>query len=311
MNAIDLSNKKIMHCCTWKSVFVLGLHIMLNLQGAGADSASYRRSREEQRSVLEALPPVIKDPAQAKNDVEMKRIQRQLHASRGFHYKKHHAGRQKQRHDEGRKMRQEVVSGGTETSNGDEEDEQNASRPTKRILEHGHDIFQPAQSQRAADSNIYVNAQSGNDSNSGASSSSAVKSLSAALELVESHPRPLTGNLIVHLYGTFERERLVLNEDSHAGTSSSKQVIFRGSSDGSTRILGGGVLTFSKIDELDSNHPARTLAELTGASIGNLYAAPPPADFPGSNDSNLKWRDSDCREDEGYGEFRKRLYLPR
>lgn len=284
--------------------------MLLNLQvlGAGAVSASYRRSRE-QRSILQALPPAIEDPEQASNDLEMKRIQRELHASRGSHYKKYHTGRQRQRQDEGtRKMRQEVS--GTETRNGDE-DEQNASRRTERILEHDHGIFQPAQSQRTADSNIYVNAQSGNDSDNGASSSSAVKSLSAALALVESHPRPLTGNLIVHLYGTFERERLVLNGDSHAGTSSSKQVIFRGSSDGSTRILGGNVLTFSKVDELDSNHPARMLAELTGASLGNLYAAPPPAVFPVFNDSNLKWLDSDCREDEGYSEMPTILYLPR
>lgn len=273
---------------------------MLNLQvlGAGAAPVSYR----EQKSILQALPSaIVKDPEQARNDLEMKRIQRELHASRGIHYKKYHADRQKQRQDEGRKMRQEVS--GSETRNGDEV-EQNASRQTERILEREHSIFQPAQSQRAADSHRYVNAQSGNDSNNGASSSSAVKSLSAALALVRSHPRPLTGNLIVHLYGTFERERLVLNGDLYAGTSSSKQVIFRGSSDGSTRILGGNVLTFIKVNELDTNHPARMLAELTGASLGNLYAAPPPADFPGSNDSNLKWRDSDCRDDAGYGELR-------
>ena len=282
---------------------------MLNLQvlGAGAVPASYRRSRE-QKSILQALPPaIVEDPEQARDDLEMKRIQRELHASRGSHSKKYHAGRQKQRQDEGRKMRQEVS--GTETGNGDE-DEQNASRQPERILERDHSIFQPAQSQRAADSNIYVNAQSGNDSDNGASSSSAVKSLSAALALVRSHPRPLTGNLIVHLYGTFERERLVLNGDSHAGTSSSKQVIFRGSSDGSTRILGGNVLAFSKVDELDTNHPARMLAELTGAPLGSLYAAPPPAVFPVSNDSNLKWLDKDCREYGGYGELRKILFLP-
>uniref|UniRef100_A0A6S8YFR0 Right handed beta helix domain-containing protein n=1 Tax=Chaetoceros debilis TaxID=122233 RepID=A0A6S8YFR0_9STRA len=149
----------------------------------------------------------------------------------------------------------------------------------------------------AAASQIYVNAQSGNDSRDGSSAASAVRSLSRALALVKNKSRPLTGDLIVNLSGTFEKERIVLNEN-HAGTSSTAKVIFRGGST-PTRLLGGNVLSFVKVSDLASNHPARQLANNAGTSINNLYAAPPPPSFP-SNNSNLQWPDGDCRDLDNY-----------
>lgn len=133
---------------------------------------------------------------------------------------------------------------------------------------------------RAIASQIYVNAQSGNDSRDGSSAAFAVWSLSRALTLVKNKPHPLTSVLVVNLSGTFERERIILNEN-HAGTSSSAKVIFRGDLGNSlTRLLGGNTLSFVKVPDLESNHPARQLANNGGTSINDLYAAPPPPNFP-------------------------------
>lgn len=145
--------------------------------------------------------------------------------------------------------------------------------------------------------NIYVNAQTGNDSDVGTSPGSAVRTLSRALTLVGQESRPLPGNLIINLSGTFERQRLALDDD-HKGNSSSQKVVFRG--DDTTRLLGGNSLSFTRVLDLASDHPARQLAVLAGASLDQLYAAPPPDNFP-SNNNNLKWPDGDCRDLDGYG----------
>lgn len=143
-----------------------------------------------------------------------------------------------------------------------------------------------------------MNAQTGNDSNNGSSSSRPVKSLSRALQLVASKSRPLTSNLIVNLSGTFTQEQLKVR-NSHRGTSDDVRVIFRGDSDGSTRLLSGKELNFVKVSSLSESHPARQLAQETGTSISNLWAAEPPSTFP-SNDSALRWPDKDCRDFENY-----------
>jgi hypothetical protein len=162
----------------------------------------------------------------------------------------------------------------------------------------------------ASDGHIFVNAQSGNDSKNGLSESLAVKTLSKALNLVENAGRPLSGNLIVHLAGTFEREQLVLDEN-HAGTSSTKRVVFRGADSGSaTRLLGGNALNFVKVSSLGVNSAVYQLAQRSGVSLDKLYAAAPPSNFP-SNNSNLKWPDGDCRDLETYGTFEKYCYCKR
>jgi len=177
----------------------------------------------------------------------------------------------------------------------------NNDTTTKRqtTTKRRQNIFNRSSGQRST-GHIYVNSQTGKDSNNGSSESSAVKTLSKALTLVKNYQRPLTGNLIVHLSGTFERQRLNLT-GVHAGTSASKRVIFRGDSGSTatTRLLGGNALDFVKVSTLASNHPARELASYAGVGISNLYAAAPPSNFP-SSDSTLKWRDGDCRDDENY-----------
>jgi|AntRauTorckE5430_2_1112549.scaffolds.fasta_scaffold12855_1 hypothetical protein len=72
-----------------------------------------------------------------------------------------------------------------------------------------------------AASHVYVNAQIGNESSIGTSSDSAVRSLSRALSIVQNQPRPLADDLIVHQSGTFERERLLVLDENHAGSSAS------------------------------------------------------------------------------------------
>ena len=96
-----------------------------------------------------------------------------------------------------------------------------------------------------SDEHIYVNAQTGNDSNNGSTLGTAVKSLSRALTLVKNKSRPLNGNLIINLSGTFSMEQLKVR-DAHRGTSATKRVIFRGDDDGSTTLLGGKSLNFVK-----------------------------------------------------------------
>jgi len=72
-----------------------------------------------------------------------------------------------------------------------------------------------------AASHVYVNAQIGNESLIGTSSDSAVRFLSFALTIVQNQPRPLADDLIVHQSGTFERERLLVLDENHAGSSAS------------------------------------------------------------------------------------------
>ena len=96
-----------------------------------------------------------------------------------------------------------------------------------------------------SEEHIYVNAQTGNDSNNGSTLGTAVKSLSRALTLVKNKSRPLNGNLIINLSGTFSMEQLKVR-DAHRGTSATKRVIFRGDDDGLTTLLGGKSLNFVK-----------------------------------------------------------------
>ena len=160
----------------------------------------------------------------------------------------------------------------------------------------------------AGESHIYVDSQSGNDANSGSSSAVAVKSLTRALTLVKNKPRPLSSDVVVHLSGVFESERLILDED-HAGSSSTARVVFRGNEDGSTRLLGGNSLNFVKVTSLSETHPARQLAALSGTSLDQLYAAAPPLNFP-SNNGNLKYPDGDCRDLENYRKSRMHDVCP-
>jgi hypothetical protein len=96
------------------------------------------------------------------------------------------------------------------------------------------------------DINIYVNSNTGNDSNDGTTYLKSVKTLQKALNLVKQVRRPLKANLIINLSGTFELgERLVLG-DKHRGTSNTKRVIFRGDT------------TINTIDTNNSNKPAAT-----------------------------------------------------
>ena len=166
-------------------------------------------------------------------------------------------------------------------------------------LNEDYNIFGNAQDkQEEKEQNLYVNAQTGNDSNNGSSPSMAVQSLSRALKLVSSQSRPLASNSIVNLSGTFTDEQLKVRT-AHRGTSNKARVILRGDSDGSTRLLSGKELDFIPVSSLSDSHPARKLAQASGASIANLWAAAPPSTFP-SNDSSLRWPDGDCRDFENY-----------
>ena len=102
-----------------------------------------------------------------------------------------------------------------------------------------------------AASHVYVNAQIGNESSIGTSSDSAVRFLSFALTIVQNQPRPLADDLIVHQSGTFERERLLVLDENHAGSSASAKVIFRRDTGGTpTRLLGGNVLSIVRFSDL-------------------------------------------------------------
>ena len=151
---------------------------------------------------------------------------------------------------------------------------------------------------KITDEHIYVNSETGNNANDGSGLNNAVKTLTRALVLVKNASRPLSGNLIVHLSGTFSMEKIRVR-DVHGGTSASKRVIFRGDEDGSTTILGGQSLNFVKVSSLGVNHPARQLAQNTGTNIANLYAAEPPVEFS-NNNSQLHWPDGDCRDTKSY-----------
>lgn len=161
-----------------------------------------------------------------------------------------------------------------------------------------HNIFLEMNVVTNADDHIYVDAQNGNDSKNGNNSNNAVKTLSRALKLVKGKPRPLSGNLIVHLSGTFEEQRLIVR-DSHRGSSKNKRVIFRGDENGSTKLQGGESLNFVKVTSLPDNHPARKLAKLANTELSNIWAAAPASDFPTKN-SDLRWPDGDCRDLDNY-----------
>jgi len=103
----------------------------------------------------------------------------------------------------------------------------------------------------ASHGHVYVNAQIGNESLIGTSSDSAVRFLSFALTIVQNQPRPLADDLIVHQSGTFERERLLVLDENHAGSSASAKVIFRRDTGGTpTRLLGGNVLSIVRFSDL-------------------------------------------------------------
>ena len=232
-------------------------------------------------SCLAFFSPVALLLADADSDEQVIKVQRALHASRSKHYRRHHIHDLSRHPPKTKNMSRKVEAIGEE--------------------EPARNIFARA---GAADSHLYVNAQTGNDSNNGSTASLAVQTLSKALILVENASRPLSGDLIVHLAGSFEGEQLVL-DNSHAGTSSTQRVVFQGAENGSpTRLLGGNALNFVKVSTLASSDPVYQLAQLAGVSLDNLYAAAPPSDFP-SNDSDLKWPDGDCRDLETYGKFFK------
>jgi len=167
----------------------------------------------------------------------------------------------------------------------DEDENPQDQKYTKRIL--------------TGEEYIYVNSETGKDSQNASTPSKAVKTLKKALVLVGKVPRPLTNNLIVSLTGTFELgERLVL-KNKHKGTNDSKRVIFRGSGNDGARVLGGRPLEFVKVSSLGNSNPAMKLAKKIGANITELWAAPPIDGFPSMMKKN-QWSDGDCRDKEGY-----------
>jgi len=185
------------------------------------------------------------------------------------------------------------------TANDDDDDDESRRRlGTNNIFIH----TTTTETNTNADQHLYADAQSGDNSNNGSTKSNAVKTLSRVLNLVKNQSPPSSnGNLIVHLSGSFDSQRLVLN-DNHSGASKTRRVIFRGEDDGSTKLRGGEELEFVKVSSLPTNHPARQLAALSNApNLSNIYAAPPPSNFPNSNkDSSLRFPDGDCRDFENY-----------
>lgn len=143
-----------------------------------------------------------------------------------------------------------------------------------------------------ANIHIYVNSETGKNSNNGGENTP-VKTLNKALNIVKSTPgRPLT----VHLDGVFENQRLVVNGD-HAGSGKNGRVTFK--SDSSAKILGGSELTFVKVTDLPDGSEGRKLAEASGANMQKLWAAAPPEEFP-TDINSIRWPDGDCRDFDDY-----------
>lgn len=157
------------------------------------------------------------------------------------------------------------------------------------------------------DVNLWVDASTGNDDNTGDEPNQAVRSLGRALELVADVTRPLAGFLYVNLAGTFVGERLRPRQRHYAGTNSAHRLVFRSTdSDTPARILGGVPLNFVKVSELDPGSPGYKLAAKLGGANGTLmdelYAAAPPAELLDTlaaepSLSAFRWPDKDCRSE--------------